>query len=159
MRRALLIPILALALGLGPAAGAEAAQYVAGGKGIKVTFRVKGNKVVQADVVARLYCVGPDGRRHFNRVKEEYAFPDSPLRLGRRGVFRWDTRGQRQEEGFTRQEFLMGRVAPASIAGRYEYFRSSGSGDRRVSCRTGSYPLRPGVTELPFRARRPAVRS
>jgi len=155
MRRAILIPILALALGLSFTAGAEAALYVGGGKGIKVTFRVKGNKIVQADVVARLYCVGPHGKRHFNRVKEEYAEPDYPLRLDRRGGFRWDTRGQRQEEDFALEEFLGGRVGPDSIAGRFEYFRSS----TRVSCRTGSYPLRAGVTELPFRAHRPTGRS
>jgi hypothetical protein len=159
MRRALLIPILALALGLGSTSGVEAAQYVGGGQGIRVTFRVKGNKVVQADVVARLYCIGPKGRRHFNRVRDEYAFPDAPLRLDRRGVFRWDTRGLRQEEGFAEEDFLVGRVGRDSIAGRYEYSRRVNYGDRQEDCRTGSFPQKPGVTEVPFRAQRPAGRS
>jgi hypothetical protein len=154
MRRSIPIAILVLALGLGAAATSEAAFYVGYGNGIRVTFRVKGHQLIQADVVARLYCVGPHGRRHFNRIRQEYAFPDSPLRLDRRGGFRWDTKGERQEEGFTVEDFLAGRVGRNAITGRYEYFRSMNFGHRRVKCRTGSYRLGPGETEVPFRARR-----
>jgi hypothetical protein len=121
MRRSASIAILVLVLGLGAAATSEAAFYVGGGNGIRVAFLVKGHKLIQADVVARLYCVGPHGNRHFNRIQQEYAFPDSPLRLGRREGFRWDTRGERQEEGFTVEHFLAGRVGHDSIKGRYEY--------------------------------------
>jgi hypothetical protein len=159
MRRAILTAILVLMLSIAVVASSEAAFYVGGGKGIRVAFRVKGHKLVQADVVARLYCVGPRGRRHFDRIKEEYAFPDVPLRVDRRGRFRWDTRGEPQEEGLTLEELLVGRIGPDLVTGRYEYFRSLNFGRRRVRCRTGSYPLRPGKTEVPFRARRQVGRS
>jgi hypothetical protein len=154
MRRAILIPLLALMLGFGSVAGSEAAFYVGGGKGVKVTFRVKGHKLIQATVVARLYCFGPHGRRHFNRIRDEYAFADSPLRLNGQNRFRWDTRGERQEEGFAVEDFLAGHVGRDLITGKYEYIRSYSLRHRHEDCRTGSDPLKPGETEVAFRARR-----
>jgi hypothetical protein len=154
MRRTILLPILALILGLGWAPGAEAAFYAGGGKGIKVAFRVKGDQLVWANVFVRLYCVLPDGERHFGRYKENFAEPEYPLGISPRGGFHWDTRGREQEQGFTQEEFLRGRVDRDLLKGRFEFFRSLSLPSRTVKCRTGSYPLQPGKTEVPFRARR-----
>lgn len=150
MRRTTLIAILGLVLILSAASSAEAAYYVGGGKGIRVTFRVKAYKLIQADVVARLYCIGRHGGKHFDRIEKRYATPEDPLRLDRRGGFRWDTTGLRQEEAFALEEFLGGRVSGGSVTGRFEYFRDGGR--RQTNCRTGSFPLKPGDTALEFRA-------
>lgn len=151
MRGATLISMLVLGLS---ATSAEAAFYVGGGKGIRVTFRVKGHRLVWANVVARLLCVRPNGEQHFNRIKRNYATPDYPLRLDGRGGFRWDTRGRRQEEGFSVEDFLVGRVGPNLLTGRYEFTRRFSLRHRRVVCRTGLDPAHPGRAEVPFRARR-----
>jgi hypothetical protein len=147
----IVIAILGFAIGL-PATAAEAALYVGGGKGIKVTFRVKGHKLIQADVVARLYCIGRDGKEQFDRIEQQYATREDPLRIDRRGGFRWSTIGTRQEESFSLEEFLGGRVSGDSVTGRFEYFRSGGR--RQTRCRTGSFPLEPGDTAVRFVAQR-----
>lgn len=152
VRRTILTAILALALGLGATADAQAAYYVGGGKGIRVVFRVKGHKVIQADVVARLYCIGPHARRHFDRIKYDYASPEQPFRLDRLGGFQWDTTGLSQEEDFRLEDFLAGRVSGDMVKGRYEYFRAGGR--RHTDCRTGSFPRLPGETAARFVARR-----
>jgi len=158
MSRTILIAIVALALVVGATADSEAALYVGGGKGIKVTFRVKGHKLVQADVAARLYCAGRHGQNQFDRVEQRYATREDPLRLDRRGGFRWSTIGERQEEAFSREELLGGRVSGGVITGRFEFFRSGGR--RHTNCRTGSFPLEPGDPALRFRARlRPSLLS
>ena len=155
MRRAILTPILvvALVLGLGSAARSEAAFYLGGGEGIRVAFRVKGHRLVWASVFVRLYCVRPEGKRHFNRAKQSYATPDYPWRLTRHGTFRWDTRGLRQEQGFTLEDFIAGRVGEEFVTGRYYYERGFTLRRRMVDCRTGSYPFSQGESEVPFRAR------
>jgi hypothetical protein len=154
VRRAILIPTLMLALALASTSSAEAAFYLGGGKGIRVAFRVQGQKLVWANVFVRLYCVRPDGERHFNRYKENFAEPEYPLGISPRGGFHWDTRGERQEQGFTQEEFLWGRVSRDSVKGRFEFFRSFSLRRRTVKCRTGSFPLQRGQTEVPFTARR-----
>jgi hypothetical protein len=157
MRRAIVTGILAVVLSLGLANSSEAALYVGGGKGISVTFRVKGQKLIQADVVARLYCVGRHGGAQFDRIEKEYAMREDPLRLDRRGGFRWSTIGERQEEAFSQEEFLGGRVSGGSVMGKFEFFRSGGR--RGTNCRTGSFPLDPGDTAVRFRALRRTGRS
>jgi len=152
MRRFILIALLGLLLGLVPAPSAGATFYLGGGKGIRVAFRLKEHKLIQAEVVARLYCVGPHSKRHFSRIKFNYAFPEDPLRLDRLGRFRYDTRGLSQEEGFRLEEFIGGQVSGGSITGRYEYFRAGGS--RHMDCRTGSFPRTYGETASRFVARR-----
>jgi hypothetical protein len=152
MRRTFVILVTGLAVGLVAATTAGAALYVGGGKGISVTFRVKGQKLIQADVVARLYCVGRHGGDQFDRIEEEYATPEDPLRLDRRGGFRWSTIGERQEEAFAQEEFLGGRISGGSVMGRFEFFRSGGR--RQTNCRTGSFPLDSGTTAVRFRALR-----
>jgi len=112
MRRAALIPVLAVVLARSAAPSAEAATYSAHGDGLKVVFRVKGHRLVWAGVVARLYCKGPQGRRHPYRTNELYAAPGFPLRIDRRGVFRNDTRGVRQEEDYSVEEFLIADEKP-----------------------------------------------
>jgi hypothetical protein len=151
VRRMIVIAILGLAISL-TATTAEAALYVGGGKGIRVTFRVKGHKLIQADVVARLYCIGRHGEEQFDRIEQQYATREDPLRLDRRGGFRWSTIGARQEESFALEEFLGGRVSGDSVTGRFEYFRDGGR--RQTNCRTGSFPLEPGETAVRFMARR-----
>jgi hypothetical protein len=149
MRRSIVIVTLALLFGLGMTVNSQAALYRGGGKGISVTFRVKGNKLIQADVVARLYCVGRYGGEQFDRIEQRYATPEDPLRLDRRGGFRWSTIGERQEEAFSQEEFLAGRVSAGSVMGKFGFFRSGGR--RQTNCRTGSFPLDPGATAVRFR--------
>jgi hypothetical protein len=152
MRRFSLIALLGLLLLLASAPGAGATVYVGGGKGIKVTFRVKGQKLIQADVVARLYCNGRRFQEQFDRIEREYATREDPLRIDRRGGFRWSTIGERQEEAFSQEEFLGGRVSGGSVMGKFEFFRSGGK--LQTNCRTGSFPLDPGPTSVRFRALR-----
>lgn len=151
MRRATLIPILVLALSLGATSSSEAALYRDSGNGIRVVLRAKGSKLVWANVFVRLYCIRSNGERHFNRYKQNYATPDDPLRLDRRGRFRWVSKN-RQEEGFSLEEALVGRVGAGQVTGRYEYYQSFTLPNRDVVCQTGTYPFAsPLVT---FRARR-----
>lgn len=153
MRRTILVSALSLMLVLASASGVEAAFYVGrGGKGIRVAFRTQGQKLVLADISVRLYCVTADGERHFNHFKRRYASPESPLRLSGSGKFRWDSSGRPQEEGFTEEEFLVGRVGHDFVTGRFEYHRSYNLQHRRVRCQTGTYPF--GPSAVPFRARR-----
>ena len=132
-------------------------MYVGGGKGISVTFRIKGHKLIEADVVARLYCNGRHFQEQFDRIEQWYATREDPLRLDRRGGFRWSTIGERQEEAFAQEEFLGGRVSGGSVMGKFEFFRSGGR--RQTNCRTGSFPLSAGNTTLRFRALRRSGRN
>jgi hypothetical protein len=84
-----------------------ASHYVGGGKGVRVTFRVKDRKIIGAEVVA-------------------------PLRLNRQGIFRSDTTGLSQEEGFAEEDLLRGRVTADLVVGR-AYQRG---------CWQGSFPHR-----------------
>jgi hypothetical protein len=140
MRRGVLIPLLSLALGLGPATGADAALYRKSGNGMRIVLRVQGKKIVWANVLVRLYCTRPNGERHFNRYKQNYASPEQPIRLDRRGRFRRVSKG-RQEEGFSEEEELTGRVSGSQVTGQYEYFRSFTLPHRAVTCQSGSYPF------------------
>jgi hypothetical protein len=153
MPRLVLLPLLAFLLCLSLASSAEATLYTGRNDGIRVVLRVKGDKVTQADIHVRLYCRGNRGRRHLDRADKSYASPEEPLRLDRRGVFRYDTRGVIQEEGYSQTEFLIGHVGREFVVGHFEYFQSENWGrhhDRR--CHSGSYPW--GNTEAKFRARR-----
>jgi hypothetical protein len=153
MRRLGLIPILTLVLCLATASCAEATFYTGRGDGIRVTFRVKGNKVTDATFHVRLYCKGNRNRRHLNRAEKSYAWPDEPLRLNRRGIFRYDTRAVIQEEGYSQTESLIGHVSHDFVVGRFEYLQSENWGrhhDR--TCQSGSYPY--GNGEMKFRASR-----
>lgn len=152
MRRTIVTGILSAVLTLAVVGSSEAAVYVGGGKGISVTFRVKGHKLIEADVVARLYCNGRNFQEQFDRIEKRYATREDPLRLDRRGGFRWSTIGERQEEAFSQEEFLGGRVSGGSVMGKFEFFRSGGR--RQTNCRTGSFPLEPGDTALRFVAKR-----
>lgn len=147
-----MITILAFVLSLGTVASADAALYVGGGKGISVTFRVEGHRLIQADVVARLYCNRRNGQKQFDRIEEGYATRQDPLRLDRRGGFRWSTIGTRQEEAFAREEFLGGRVSGGTVTGKFKFLRDGGR--RHTNCRTGSFPLSAGDATLRFRALR-----
>jgi len=151
MRRLTLISIVALALSLGSAPGSKAALYRDSGDGFKISLRVKGAKLVWANVFVRLYCTRPTGERHLNRFKLNYASPEYPIRLDGRGRFRFDTRGFRQEEGFTQEEALIGRVGAGRVTGQYAYYRSFTLNRRNVTCQTRSYPFGPSL--VAFRAR------
>jgi hypothetical protein len=151
MRRIVFGLLVAGVLSSATATAAHAAFYVGGGKGIKVAFRVRGDKVIAAAVTTRLYCKREESRlsRHF---RKGYASPDYPLRLNARGVFSWDTTGRRQEESFTQEEFLSGHVGPKFVVGRFGYYESRSYEKQRLRCQTGSYPF--GDYEVKFRARR-----
>ncbi len=150
MRRATLISILVLALSFGSASSSDAAFYRESGNGIRIALRTKGAKLVWANVFVRLYCTGPNGGRHLNRYKQNYASPQQPIRLDRRGRFRWVSKG-RQEEGFAEEEALTGRVGAGRVTGRYEYLRSFTLPHRDATCQTGSYPF--GSPLVTFRVR------
>ncbi|HET7418456.1 MAG TPA: hypothetical protein VFJ61_12610 [Solirubrobacterales bacterium] len=108
--------------------------------------------LIQADVVARLYCAGRHGQKQFDRIERRYATRRDPLRIERRGGFRWSTIGERQEEAFSQEELIAGRVKGDLIKGRFEFFRDGGR--RQTNCRTGSFPLEAGPTAVRFRALR-----
>jgi hypothetical protein len=154
MQRAALIPVLAVAIALAASPSAEAAAYFAHRDGLRVVFRVKGHRLIWASVLARLYCKGPQGRRHLYRTNELYAAPTFPLPIDRRRVFRYDTRGTRQEEGYSVEELLIGRAGDAAVTGRFEFSEVKSYGHRYVSCRTGSYPGSGGGISVTFRAER-----
>ncbi|HET7418457.1 MAG TPA: hypothetical protein VFJ61_12615 [Solirubrobacterales bacterium] len=156
MRRFSLIALLGLLLALTSAPGAGATNYFGSGDGVKVAFRVKGREVTKASVVARLYCEGPHGGRHFERFERNYASPDQPFLLDRRGGFRWDATGGPQEEAFTLEYFLSGRVGGGVVKGRYEYFRSGGN---HPTCQTGSFFRSFGERAVRYVARRQVVGS
>jgi len=149
MRRTTLILFFVLALSSGSASSSDAAFYRDGGNGIRIALRVKGAKLVWANVLVRLYCTRPNGERHLNRYKWNYASPQQPIRLDRRGRFRSVSKG-RQEEGFAEEEALTGRVGAGRVTGRYEYFRNFTLAYRDVTCQTGSYPF--GSPLVTFRA-------
>lgn len=81
-----------------------------------------------------------------------YASPRHPLRLSRRAQFGWDSRGVRQEEGYSEEEALLGSVGAELISGRYFYLRSFNLQRRRVTCRAGTYPFDRRESEVPFQA-------
>jgi hypothetical protein len=151
MRRSALIPLFALALILWPAPDAGAALYRTSGDGMRIVLRVQGNRVVWANVLVRLYCTRPNGERHLNRYKQNYASPENPIQLNGRGRFSSISRG-RQEEGFVEEEALFGRVGAERVTGQYEYLRDFILPHRDVTCQTRSYPISPRL--VAFRARR-----
>lgn len=149
MRRATLISVLVLALSLGSASSSEAAVYRDRGDGIRIVLRVKGSKLVWANVFVRLYCRRSNGERHFSRYKQNYASPDYPLRLDGRGRFRWVNNSE--EQGFSLEEELVGRVGAGQVRGRYEFYRGYTLPSRDVTCQTGTYPF--ASPQVAFRAR------
>jgi hypothetical protein len=151
MRRSSLISILVLALTLGSAPTSDAALYRDSGNGFRIVIRTQGAKIVRANVFVRLYCVRPHGERHFNRYQRNYASLEQPIRLDRRGRFRWISRG-RQEEAFSEEEALFGRVGADRATGQYEYLRSFRLAHRDVICQTRSYAFSSPL--LPFEAAR-----
>jgi hypothetical protein len=152
MRGAILTGVLSVVLSLGLVSSSKAALYVGGGRGISVTFRVEGHKLIRADVVARLYCNRRNGQKQFDRIEKEYATREDPLRLDQQGGFRWSTIGERQEEAFAQEEFLGGRVSGGTVTGKFEFLRDGGR--RHTNCRTGAFPLSAGDATLRFRALR-----
>jgi hypothetical protein len=155
MRRISLIALFGLLLALTWVPGAGATRYVGGGKGIKVTFRVKGRQVIEANVAARLYCNGPHGRKHFDRFQRNYASSEQPFHLDRLGGFRWDATGLPQEESFTLEYLLAGRVSRDAVKGRYEYLAAGGH--RHRTCQTGSFFRSFGERAVRYVARRQVV--
>jgi hypothetical protein len=152
MRRLLLTSLLAALLTVGLCSAAQATRYVGQADGVRVVLRVKGSKVVAANVFARLYCTIFEGGHHLNRVHRTYATPESPLKIDPTGLFRWKSPGGLQEEGFEEEEELIGHVRRRVVTGSFEYRISHSGGHRSVRCQTGSFT--PRNARVQFRARR-----
>jgi hypothetical protein len=152
MRRLVLFFSLLSVVALGAAPGSQASFYVGHGEGIRVAFRVKGDELVWANVFVRLYCTRRNGERHLNRYAQNYATPDYPLHIDRDGAFKEESPDGVQEEGFSEEEALVGRVGAKTVTGKFEYSFSFSLPHRKVDCQTGSYPFG-HRTAVPFRAR------
>jgi hypothetical protein len=127
--------------------------YVDHGKGIKITIRIKGRRVIYVNTLLRLNCVGPEGRHHYSRIRKRFAESVSPLAIDSKGRFR--SGPERVEEpSYTFEEGLKGRVGQRSVTGSAVYFANKEYIHQR--CQTGPSPGggRP-PTPLKFRATRP----
>jgi hypothetical protein len=111
--------------------------YVDHGKGIKITIRIKGRKVIFANALLRLSCVGPEGRHHYSRIRKRFAESVSPLAIDSKGRFR--SGPERVEEpSYAFEEGLKGRVGHRSVAGSAFYFANKEYIHQR--CQTGPAP-------------------
>jgi hypothetical protein len=148
--------ILAACLLMGIAAYAQGALYLTHEDGIRVAVRVRGSKVVTANVVVRLYCLRSDGSRHLNRANLGYASPQYPLQIRGDGLFGYRTPEGAQEVGVSEQEELVGHVARRTVTGAFEYTSRLSTKSRQERCQTGGFLAR--ERRIKFRARLRQVR-
>jgi RHS repeat-associated protein len=59
---------------------------------IRIVIRIRGRRVLLAEALLRLNCVGPEGRHHYSRVKKRFAEAAAPLAID------WDGRFFRRPE-------------------------------------------------------------
>lgn len=161
----LLLVVLGIALaapGGSPASGAQkpgtAILYTGRGKGIKkVSFRLKGHKLIEATVVYFDRCTTTtrgDGKVGRYRLRQELtaASPRFPLRVDVRGRFRVF----RSEVFFNADEteLFTGKVTSRSIVGKFARESNESASESGIfdKCHTGGFggPM----AELPFHARR-----
>jgi hypothetical protein len=159
---ALAVPAIALAL-FGFAAGdAQAkrhgATYVGGGHGIKVEFKLKGRKLIQARVVARVSCKTTRHRHtwfHQSLYTRSFASGLLPMKVNGRGRFRNEEEEWLGEE-FPPVERISGQIGPRRMVGRFAVHWSSETVEarpaNRETCQTGPLPGR--IKELSFHAHR-----
>jgi Bacterial Ig-like domain len=124
-------------------------EYIGGGDGIKVLFRVRRHKLIQARISGALDCLtsgGGERRRHRGHYDLSRANPHLPIALDRRGRFReeYPPKGQPLDEEGEAVELLTGRVGPRFLTGEYSlhyggYF-GSGARERHQICQTGAFP-------------------
>jgi hypothetical protein len=145
------------------AAAPRVEEFVGGGPGIRVEFRLKGHELVKARIEANLGCVTHKrGHTWTHRVKvtEAWASGRWPLAVDARGRFR---------EGFADQLEWIGEEAPGvarlngqigahAVNGKFAIHGTGGNEPEAAhpwteTCQTG--PLPPGqMRELSFRAHR-----
>lgn len=128
--------------------------YTGRGKGIKkVSFRLKGHKLIEASIVVIESCTtrgGGQGRRYRWRAELEEASRRWPLRVDRRGRFR----AFRSEVGPSSDEFFkfVGTVTPRSIVGGISRNSNESAPESGIfyHCHTG--PFGGPMKELTFHA-------
>ena len=136
----------------------DQALYVGRGKGIKeVTFRLKGQKLIEATVVYFDRCTSTtrgDGQRRRYRLRQELtnASPRFPLRVDGRGRFH----AFRSEVFFNADEteLLAGRVTPRFIVGRFARESNESASESGVFDRCHTGPFGGPMVKLTFHARR-----
>lgn len=144
--------MLALVLVLGEANQASAALYVGGGHGSRFTFRLKGHRVVSAEVSTHLYCrTRPGNKREIRPEELGYANAENPLRIDADGIFRQIERPGVQGDAFSTETALIGHVGPRLIKGQFEYSYVV-SEEAWEECQTNRFPY--GPAQVTFRARR-----
>lgn len=163
VRRVLGLSICTLLLGVLFTPAADAALYRGGGSGIRVKFRVAGHKIIEARVVARLRCIVGYGRgseMRYRRVRLNMASERFPIHIDHAGRFEEPRPGEEapEEEGYSSEERLKGRVRSGRVTGRFAYVYDYSTRSRDETCRTGpffdrAWSLRPR-DEASFRARR-----
>jgi Bacterial Ig-like domain len=136
-------------------------EYVGGGEGIEVVFRVRRHKLIQARITGTLDCLTVGGgakRRHRGHYDLNQANPHLPVAIDRRGRFRFEypPNGEPIREEEPAVELLAGSVGPKLLAGEYSlhyggYF-GSGARERHETCQTGAFPPRRSKP-VGFRAR------
>lgn len=120
--------------------------------GVKTVFRLRGHKLIQAQISIPLVCTA-EGRRHRSRVEAENATPRRPIVLNKRGRFRrTEERIYSNEDAFER---FAGRVTPRGIVGVVEVRWRTDIPGGWEKCHTGRFGG--GMEELSFRARRHAA--
>jgi hypothetical protein len=130
--------------------------YSGRGEGVRVHFRLKGRRLIEARVVSVAACVTElNGRRwfHHRRLVREDASPRWPIRVDGRGNFRaYEGEPSASVDSLER---LVGHVTPRSIVGRtaISFSEKASESPDSETCQTG--PRRPGsMRELTFRAHR-----
>ncbi len=152
LRLAFLLSLLASAVILAEATEANAALYVGGSHGTRVTFRIKGNEVVAASASTHLYCrIDPGNKRKVRHEHIGWADAREPLRIDSHGFFRQIERPGVGGESFSTESGLVAHVGPDLIRGRFDssYVVSEESFEQ---CQTNRFPYR--SPEVHFRARR-----
>ncbi len=128
--------------------------YTGRGKGIKkVSFRLKGHKLIEASIVVIESCTTTGGghpRRYRWRAELEEASPRWPLRIDGRGRFR----ASRSEVNFSSDEFakFVGKVTSRSIVGGIARNSNESAPESGIFNRCHTGPFGGPMKELTFQA-------
>jgi hypothetical protein len=123
--------------------------YTGRGKGVRAQFRLRGHKLIQAQLSVLLVCAA-EGRRHRERQEIGLASPRRPITVNKRGEFR---RARTYLKfGYDEYESLVGKVTSRSVVGTIEVRMNSPIPGGNETCHTGHFGS--GMEQLDFRARR-----
>jgi hypothetical protein len=121
----------------------------------KASFRLKGDKLIEATIVVIERCTktGEGRRRYHWRAERKNASPRWPLRVDGQGRFHVSSSEVAESSDWS-EEFV-GKVTPRSIVGTFASESSESPAESGIvnTCQTGAFPPRPMKT-LSFHARR-----